>query len=100
MESGKTRSPLSRGPYTTFDNNSRLPGCRSIPPSWHVHPYAATAVGKLVYKSQFLGQYGGMGEAGKRYMASVEQLPEANLAEGISIDDYSTFRATRFSEPV
>ena len=22
MESGKTRSPLSRGPYTTFDNNS------------------------------------------------------------------------------
>ena len=23
MESGKTRSPLSRGPYTTFDNNSR-----------------------------------------------------------------------------
>ena len=48
---------------------------------------------------EFLGQYGGMGEAGKRYMA-LEQLPEANLAEGVSIDDYSTFRATRFSEPV
>ena len=48
---------------------------------------------------EFLAQYGGMGEAGKRYMA-LEQLPEANLAEGISIDDYSTFRATRFSEPV
>ncbi len=48
---------------------------------------------------EFLGQYGGMGEAGKRYMA-LEQLPEANLAEGVSIDDYSTYRATRFSEPV
>ena len=48
---------------------------------------------------EFLGQYGGMGEAGKRYMA-LEQLPEANLTEGVSIDDYSTFRATRFSEPV
>ena len=48
---------------------------------------------------EFLAQYGGMGEAGKRYMA-LEQLPEANLAEGVSIDDYSTFRATRFSEPV
>ena len=48
---------------------------------------------------EFLGQYGGMGEAGKRYMA-LEQLPEANLAEGVSIDDYSTFRATRFSGPV
>ena len=27
-------------------------------------------------------------------------LPEAELAKGVSIDDYSTFRATRFSEPV
>ena len=48
---------------------------------------------------EFLAQYGGMGEAGKRYMA-LRQLPEANLAEGVSIDGYSTFRATRFSEPV
>ena len=48
---------------------------------------------------EFLAQYGGMGEAGKRYMA-LRQLPEANLAEGVSIDDYSTYRATRFSEPV
>ena len=46
---------------------------------------------------EFLAQYGGMGEAGKRYMA-LQQLPEANLAEGVSIDGYSTFRATRFSE--
>ena len=49
---------------------------------------------------EFLAQYGGMSEAGKRYMA-LQQLPEAaNLTEGVSIDDYSTFRATRFSEPV
>ena len=46
---------------------------------------------------EFLAQYGGMGEA--RYMA-LRQLPEAELAKGVSIDDYSTFRATRFSEPV
>ena len=42
-----------------------------------------------------LAQYGGMGEAGKRYMA-LRQFPEANLAEGVSIDGYSTYRATRF----
>ena len=48
---------------------------------------------------EFLAQYGGMGAAGKRYMA-LRQLPEANLAEGVSIDGYSTYRATRFSEPV
>ena len=46
---------------------------------------------------EFLAQYGGMGEAGKRYMA-LQQLPEANLAEGVSIDGYSTYRATRFSD--
>ena len=28
MESGKTRSPLSRGPYTTFDNNSAPGECQ------------------------------------------------------------------------
>ena len=28
------------------------------------------------------------------------KLPEAELAKGVSIDDYSTYRATRFSEPV
>ena len=43
---------------------------------------------------EFLAQYGGMSEAGKRYMA-LQQLPEAELAEGVSIDDYSTYRATR-----
>ena len=44
-------------------------------------------------------QYGGMQEAINRYIA-LGQLPEANLAEGVSIDGYSTYRATRFSEPV
>ena len=44
---------------------------------------------------EFLAQYGGMGEAGKRYMA-LRKLPEAELAEGVSIDGYSTYRATGF----
>ena len=26
------------------------------------------------------------------------QLPEANLTEGVSIDDYSTWRAVRFAD--
>ena len=47
---------------------------------------------------EFLAQYGGMGEAGKRYMA-LRKLPEAELAEGVSIDDYSTYRASRFADP-
>ena len=47
---------------------------------------------------EFLAQYGGMGEAGKRYMA-LQKLPEAELSEGVSIDDYSTYRATRFADP-
>ena len=48
---------------------------------------------------EFLGQYGGLIQAGERYKELLK-LPEAELAEGVSIDDYSTFRATRFSEPV
>ena len=44
-------------------------------------------------------QYGGMQGAINRYIA-LGKLPEANLAEGVSIDNYSTYRATRFSEPV
>ena len=47
---------------------------------------------------EFLDQYGGMQEAINRYIA-LGKLPEAELAEGVSIDDYSTFRATRFAEP-
>ena len=45
-----------------------------------------------------MGQYGGI-QAGERYKELLK-LPEAELAEGVSIDDYSTYRATRFSEPV
>ena len=31
---------------------------------------------------------------------ALRKLPEAELAKGVSIDDYSTYRATRFAEPV
>ena len=48
---------------------------------------------------EFLGQYGGMSQAAERYKELLT-LPESDLAEGVSIDDYSTYRATRFSEPV
>ena len=48
---------------------------------------------------ELFDQYGGMQEAIHRYIA-LGKLPEAELAEGVSIDGYSTFRATRFSEPV
>ena len=48
---------------------------------------------------ELFDQYGGMQEAINRYIA-LGKLPEAELAEGVSIDDYSTFRATRFSELV
>ena len=46
-----------------------------------------------------MSQYGGINQAPDRYKELLI-LPEAELAEGVSIDDYSTFRATRFSEPV
>ena len=46
---------------------------------------------------EFLAQYGGMGEAGKRYMA-LRKLPEAELAEGVSIDEHLTYQATRLAE--
>ena len=47
---------------------------------------------------EFLARYGGFGQAARR---SVElmRLPEAKLTEGVSIDDYSTYRATRFADP-
>ena len=31
---------------------------QDIPLPWHVHPYAATALGKQVYNSQFFGDVG------------------------------------------
>ena len=42
--------------------------------------------------------YGGFGEAMQRAVA-LRNVPEAKLTEGVSIDDYSTYRATRFADP-
>ena len=43
-----------------------------------------------------LAEYGGFNAALRRG-AELEKLPEAQVTEGVSIDEYSTFRATRFS---
>ena len=43
----------------------------------------------------FFEQYGGRGPAMKR-VAALSKTPEANLTEGVSIDDYSTWQAMRF----
>ena len=48
---------------------------------------------------EFLAMYGGMGEAGQRYV-ELHKLPEANLEDGVKIDEFSTYRATRFADPV
>ena len=45
---------------------------------------------------EFLAQYGGFGGAMKR-SAALQSLPEAKLTEEVSIDDYGTWRATRFA---
>ena len=47
---------------------------------------------------EFLAQYGGFAAAGRR-SAELQRLPEAKLTEGVSIDDYGTWRATRFAVP-
>ncbi len=46
----------------------------------------------------FLAGYGGFGRALQR-LAALQRLPEAKLTEGVSIDDYSTWRAVRFADP-
>ena len=46
---------------------------------------------------EFFERYGGRGPAMKR-AAALYQVPEAKVTEGVSIDDYSTWRATRFAE--
>ena len=46
---------------------------------------------------EFLARYGGFGGAMKR-SAYLQKLPEAKLTEGVSIDDYSTWRAVRFAD--
>ena len=48
---------------------------------------------------EFMSHYGGLQGAADRYKELL-MLPEAELVKGVSIDGYSTFRATRFSEPV
>ena len=44
-----------------------------------------------------LDQYGGFNAALQR-LAVLERLPEAKVTEGVSIDDYSTWRAVRFAD--
>ena len=46
-----------------------------------------------------LAEYGGFNAAMKKG-AELESLPEARVTEGVSIDDYSTWRAVRFSAPL
>ena len=43
-----------------------------------------------------LAEYGGFNAAMRRG-ADLESLPEAQVSEGVSIDEFSTYRATRFS---
>ena len=47
---------------------------------------------------EFLARYGGFGPAMKR-SAYLQKLPRTKVTEGVSIDDYSTWRATRFADP-
>ena len=46
----------------------------------------------------FLARYGGFAEAGRRSV-ELQRRPETKLTEGVSIDDYSTWRAVRFADP-
>ena len=46
---------------------------------------------------EFIARYGGFAEAGRRSV-ELQRLPEAKVTEGVSIDDYSTWRATRFAD--
>ena len=46
---------------------------------------------------KFLAHYGGFGGAMQR-AAALHKVPEAKLTEGVSIDDYSTWRAVRFAD--
>ena len=43
-----------------------------------------------------LARYGEFNVALRR-LAALQRLPEAKVTEGVSIDDYSTWRATRFA---
>ena len=46
----------------------------------------------------FLARYGGFAKAGRRSV-ELQRLPEVKVTEGVSIDDYSTWRAVRFADP-
>ena len=46
---------------------------------------------------EFLAYYGGFAKAGRRSV-ELQRLPQAKLTEGVSIDDYSTWRAVRFAD--
>ena len=45
--------------------------------------------------NEVLGRYGGFNGALQR-LAALQRIPQARVTEGVSIDEYSTFRATRF----
>ena len=47
---------------------------------------------------EFLAHYGGFAKAGRRSV-ELQRLPQAKVTEGVSIDDYSTWRAVRFADP-
>ena len=46
---------------------------------------------------QFLAPYGGFGGAMER-LGVLYEMPEAEVTEGVSIDDYWTWRAVRFAD--
>ena len=46
---------------------------------------------------EFLAPYGGFWGAMKR-LGVLYKMPEAKVTEGVSIDDYSTWRAVRFAD--
>ena len=49
---------------------------------------------------EFMSQYGGVQGAADRYMELLKLPEAAALPKGVSIDDYSTYRAHRFADPV
>ena len=46
---------------------------------------------------EFLARYGEFAKAGRRSV-DLQRRPEAKVTEGVSIDDYSTWRAVRFAD--
>ena len=58
-----------------------------------------SAIREALHKGdrELLGQYGGFNQAAERYKELLI-LPEAELAEGVSIDGYSTYQAARLAE--